>query len=150
MTDDESLLRAKLRRIEALFAGAGTDGERAAAGAAAARIRAKLATMEREDRPVELRFTVPDPWAQRLFVALCRRYGLRPFRRSRMHRQSFLVRGPRAFLEDVLWAEFQELNDALAQYLAAVTDKIIREEVYGEIDDAEEEREPQGRRSPGR
>ncbi|MDZ7714549.1 MAG: hypothetical protein U5L06_16375 [Rhodovibrio sp.] len=40
MSDAE--LRAKLRKIEALFAGAKTHGEKAAAGAAAERIKARL------------------------------------------------------------------------------------------------------------
>ena len=38
----EQDLREKLRKIEALFAGAATAGEKAAAGAAAERIRARL------------------------------------------------------------------------------------------------------------
>ena len=38
----EHILRDKLRKIEALFAGAATSGEKAAAGAAAERIRARL------------------------------------------------------------------------------------------------------------
>lgn len=37
----ETLLRDKLRKIEALFAGAATAGEKAAAGAAAERMRAR-------------------------------------------------------------------------------------------------------------
>jgi hypothetical protein len=41
MTPDE-ILRDKLRKIEALFAGATTPGEKAAAGAAAERIRHRL------------------------------------------------------------------------------------------------------------
>ena len=39
----ESQLREKLRKIEALFAGAGTAGERLAAEAALERVRARLA-----------------------------------------------------------------------------------------------------------
>ena len=38
----ESQLREKLRKIEALFAGAGTTGERLAAEAALERVRARL------------------------------------------------------------------------------------------------------------
>ena len=38
----EQLLREKLRKIEALFAGAATEGERVAAGAAVERIRDRL------------------------------------------------------------------------------------------------------------
>ena len=41
MTPDQ-VLRGKLRKIEALFAGAATPGEKAAAGAAAERIRERL------------------------------------------------------------------------------------------------------------
>ena len=38
----EQLLREKLRKIEALFAGAATEGEKIAAGAATKRIRERL------------------------------------------------------------------------------------------------------------
>jgi hypothetical protein len=41
----ESQLREKLRKIEALFAGAGTAGERLAAEAALERVRARLAEL---------------------------------------------------------------------------------------------------------
>jgi hypothetical protein len=46
-----SQLRDKLRKIEALFVGAGTAGERLAAEAALERVRAKLAESERLDPP---------------------------------------------------------------------------------------------------
>ena len=45
----ELRLREKLRKIEALFAGAGTLGERDAAEAALQRVRARLAELERRD-----------------------------------------------------------------------------------------------------
>jgi hypothetical protein len=41
----ESQLREKLRKIEALFAGAGTAGERLAAEAALERVRERLAEL---------------------------------------------------------------------------------------------------------
>ena len=102
----ESTLKEKLRKIEALFAGAATAGERAAAGAAADRIRARLRESEGRERALEMRFSLADPWSRRLFIALCRRYGLRPFRYPRMHRQSVVVKVPQSFLDQVLWPEF--------------------------------------------
>ena len=45
----ESQMREKLRKIEALFAGAGTAGERDAAEAALDRVRAKLGEMGRRE-----------------------------------------------------------------------------------------------------
>jgi hypothetical protein len=73
----ESQLREKLRKIEALFAGAGTAGERVAAEAALERVRERLAEHGRQDPPVEMQFSMPDQWSRHLFLALCRRYGLK-------------------------------------------------------------------------
>lgn len=139
---DESLLRDKLRKIEALFAGAATPGERAAAGAAAERIRARLQSVQARERSVEVRFSLPDPWSRRLFIALCRRYGVRPYRYARMQRQSVMVKAPQSFLDEVLWPEFREINAALNEYLSGVTDRVIREEVHRESGEADEVPEP--------
>jgi hypothetical protein len=98
--------------------------------------------MREQDDAVEVKFSIADPWSRRLFIALCRRYGLRPYLYPRMQRQSIVVKAPRSFLDAVLWPEFQEINAALVDYLAAVTDKVIREEVFGEAADAEEVPEP--------
>jgi hypothetical protein len=135
---DESQLREKLRKIEALFAGAGTTGERLAAEAALDRVRARLATLERDDPAVEMQFSMPDRWSRRLFLALSRRYGLRPFRYRRQRLTTVMVRVPRGFVDQVLWPEFQELNKALAQYLNEVTLRVIREEVHGDASEAAE------------
>lgn len=140
--NDEAALRDKLRKIEALFAGAGTAGEKAAAGAAAERIRARLRDDEKREKPVEIRFSLPDPWSRQMFIALCRRYGLRPYRYSRMRRQSVIVRVPETFLNTVLWPEFQEINAALTEYLSEITDKVIREAIHKESGDADEVPEP--------
>lgn len=138
----EQLLREKLRKIEALFGGAATDGERLAAGAAAARIRARLDAAADKETPIELKFSIPDMWSRQLFVALCRRYGLHPFRYRRMHRQTILVRAPESSVEQVLLPEFDQLSAALTNYLSEITEKIIRDEVHGETGDADEVDEP--------
>ena len=138
----EQLLREKLRKIEALFAGATTEGERVAAGAAADRIRDRLGQAAGTEKEIEVKFSISDVWSRQLFVALCRRYGLRPFRYRQMHRQSIIIRAPKSFLEQVLWPEFEELNAALTAYLSEVTEKVIREEVHGETGEADEIDEP--------
>lgn len=134
----EAELRDKLRKIEALFAGAKTDGERFAADAAAERIKARLAEIGAHEAAIEMRFALHDPWSRKLFVALARRYGLRPYRLPRMKRQSVVLMAPQSFIETVLWPEFQELNQALTQYLNDVTDRLIREEVHADTAEAAE------------
>ena len=137
----EAELKEKLRKIEALFARATVPGEKLAAGAAAERIRAQLKEVEGREQAVEVKFSLSDPWSLRLFVALCRRYGLRVYRYPRMKRQSLVVKAPQSFVDQVLWPEFQQINAALSEYLAAVTDRIIREEVYREAGEADEVKE---------
>jgi hypothetical protein len=141
MTNEETL-REKLRKIEALFAGAGSFGEKAAADAAAQRIRARLREAQSKTEPEDIKVTVPDIWSQKLFIALSRRYGLKPFRYRRMHRQTLIVRAPRPFVEAVLWPEFQQLSSALTAYIAEITDRMIRDEIHGDPTDADELDEP--------
>ena len=141
MTPEQSL-REKLRKIEALFAGAATDGERVAAGAAADRIRARLGTAAGKEKAIEMKFSISDMWSRQLFVALCRRYGLHPFRYRRMHRQTIIIRAPKSFVDQVLWPEFEELSAALTAYLSEITERVIREEVHGETGEADEVDEP--------
>jgi len=131
-------LREKLRKIEALFAGAGTPGERDAAEAALERMRVRLKDLERRDPPIEMQFSLPDRWSRILFTALCRRYGLEPYRYRRQRRTTLMVRAPRQFTQEVLWPEFNELNGDLQTYLHAVTLKLIRREVYADTSDAQE------------
>src|SRR5712664_636930 len=134
----ESQLREKLRKIEALFAGAGTAGERLAAEAALERVRERLAELDRQDPSAEMQFSMPDQWSRHLFIALCRRYGLKPYRYHRQRRTTVMVRAPRRFIEQVLWREFRDLDADLQAYLHEVTLKVIREEVYADTSEAQE------------
>lgn len=135
---DEAELRDKLRKIEALFAGAATPGERSAAEAALERVKARLSEMARRDPPIEMQFSLTDQWSQRLFIALCRRYGLRPYRYPRQKRTTVMVRLPRGFADQILWPEFVELDDILRRYLHDITLRLIREHVHKDVSEAEE------------
>lgn len=138
----EQELRDKLRKIEALHAGAATRGERSAAGAAAERIRERLARTADREVAIEMRFSISDLWSRQLFSALCRRYGIQPFRYRRMHRQTIFIRAPESFVDQVLWPEFEALEAALTAYLSEITERVIREEVHGETGEADEVDEP--------
>ena len=132
MATGEHELRARLRKIEALYAGAATEGERLAAGAAIERITARLKETERTDTPVDMQFSLNNDWSRRLFIALCRRYGLRPYRLKRQRFTTVMVKVPKRFVDEVLWPEFMEVNDLLLDYLGRMTDEIIRVEVFAD------------------
>lgn len=136
----EQQLREKLRKITALFEGATTPGERDAAAAAIQRLKKALGEQPRPEPLIELQFTLPDRWQRRLFTALCRRYGLEPFRYKRQRYTTVMLRGPKSFIERTLWPEYQELKGALDDYLNEATERIIREEVWGDVAEAPERR----------
>ena len=134
----EQQLREKLRKITALFEGAATAGERNAAAAAIDRIRIALGSAVKTKVLPETKFSMGDQWQRRLFSALCRRYGLEPYRYKGQRHTTVMVRAPREFIDNTLWPEFVELQSALHAYLNEATERIIREEVYRDSAEASE------------
>jgi hypothetical protein len=134
----EQQLREKLRKITALFEGAATAGERQAAAAAIERVRQALRGSVKAEPLPETKFTMSDQWQRRLFTALCRRYGLEPYRYKRQRRTTVILRAPRSFIDKTLWPEYLELQAALYAYLNEATERIIREEVFGNANEASE------------
>ena len=144
----EQELRQKLRKIAALFEGATTAGERDAAAAALNRVRTALDAAERTEPSVEFSFRLPDRWNRQLFLALCRRYGLRPYRYPRQRHSTVVVRAPKSFVNRTLWPEYLEISRALDEYLSEATERIIRDEVFGDAGEAEERPEAPGAHAP--
>ena len=137
MTDRDTLLE-KLRRIEALYAGGATAGERSAAEAARGRIQARLFELEQSDPAVPYRFSLSDAWSRKLFVALLRRYGVRPYRLARQRHTTVMARVSRSFVDTTLWPEFVALNSALREHLDEITNSIIKEVISADTSEAEE------------
>lgn len=133
----ESDLLEKLRKIERLYAGAATQGEKEAAAEAMARIRQRLDATSRVERAIEYRFTLMDGWSKKLFLALLRRYDLRPYRYARQRRNTVMVRVPRSFVNETLWPEFLELSEVLKAYLEEVTDRVISQAIHEDAGEVE-------------
>ncbi len=134
----EAQLVEKLQRIEALYARAGTDGERVAAARARERIQARLEQLAADEPPIEYRFTLADQWSRHLFVALLRRYGVSPYRYRRQRRTTVMARLSRSFVDDTLWPEFLELQSTLSAYFDALTDRVIEQALDVKAGEAEE------------
>ena len=121
----EQDLLDKLSKIERLYAGAATPGEKEAAADAIARIKRRLGETAKVEHPIEYKFTLADGWSKKLFTALLRRYALRPYRYARQRRTTVMVRVPRSFVNETLWPEFLELSKVLQTYLDEVTERVI-------------------------
>jgi hypothetical protein len=134
----EGTLVEKLRKLEALHAGTRVEGEREAARLAAERIRARIEELRAQETDVELLYRLPDPWTRKLFIALCRRYGLKPFRERGRRTSTIQVRAPRTFHDRTLWPEFLALAKELEAHLDELTDRVIREAIHEDVTDAPE------------
>lgn len=137
MSQTEDLLLEKLRRIEALFASSGHEGERLAASEARERMLKRLGEAKASDPPVEFRFTMADGWSKRLFLALLRRYGLTPYRYRGQRHTTVMVQVPKGFVDQSLWPEFQALAASLSEHLEAVTARVIEEVLEADGGEAE-------------
>lgn len=138
---DDAQIREKLAKIKALFAGATTSGERQAAQAALDRVQQRIDSIPRPqvavDPPMEFRFSLTNPWSLRLFLALARSKGLKPYRHPRMRRTSVCLMIGKVAVNTDLWPEYLEMNKVLTEYLGELADHIIADCINPDRSDAE-------------
>ncbi|MFH2057929.1 MAG: hypothetical protein ABIJ59_03415 [Pseudomonadota bacterium] len=134
---NEQKLTEKLKLIEALFAGATTEGEKDAAFNALQRIKNRLKETQSSDPPVEYKFSMSDVWARKLFAALLRRYDIKPYRYYRQRHTTVMAKIPKSFVDETLWPEFEELNKTLKEYLEEITNRVISESIHSDSSEAE-------------
>jgi hypothetical protein len=137
MMMDEAKLIEKLRLIEALFSGAKTEGEKDAADRARQRILDRLKTIEEADPPVEFKFTMQDLWQKKVFIALLRRYGIKPYRYRGQRYTTVMARVPNRFVNETLWPEFTEISRTLRNYLSEVTERIVSQVICQDNSEAD-------------
>jgi hypothetical protein len=127
----------KIRKVEALFGGTEIPGEKQAARSALDRLQAQLAAAP--EPAVEYKFKIDDPWKRQLFVALCRRNNLYPYRLPRQRSATVMVRVSRPMVDQILWPQFLELSKLLHNYLDEATRDIITRGVHGDLSEAPEQ-----------
>ncbi|UGY20866.1 MULTISPECIES: hypothetical protein [Bradyrhizobium] len=62
---------------------------------------------------------------------------MKPYRYYRQRRNTVMVRARNRILDQVLWPEFSELDQALQAYLHQVTLRVIRDEVFADASEAQ-------------
>ena len=76
---------------------------------------------------VEFKVSLGDATAQGVFTALCRRYGLEPYRHERARHSTVCVRLPATFMQQTFWPLYETLARELDSYLTGVTSRVLRE-----------------------
>lgn len=133
MLHDEDLLLSRLEKLAALFARAGTPGERSAAGAAIERLTDRLGKGE---ATTELQFSLDDAWGVKLFLAICRKHGIQPYRYPRQRRTTLVVNAPRRVIEEVIVPEYRALREELIGYFNDTLDQLISGSMESDGDDS--------------
>ena len=89
---------------------------------------------------VELQFSLPDAWSVSLFVAVCRKHGVRPYRYRRQRRTSVVISAREWEFNRVVWPEYSRLQTELESYFEDVTDHLVSRVMGSGGDDSDLDR----------
>ncbi len=121
LTPDLSMdIADKIRKIEALIAGAKTEGERQAAEFAKQRLQEKMTA-----QPLEYTVRLHSRWEKKLFVAICSKHGLRTYRYMRQKYTTAMVRVAKPFMDLVLWPEYNQYASILHRLIEEISTDLI-------------------------
>jgi hypothetical protein len=127
-------LLEKIKKIEALIAGTSYAGEKQAAILAKERLLKKFPGLDAHRDAVEYRLSTSDTWHKRLLLALCSKYGVKPYRYHRQKYTTVMVRINIDFLDNVLWKEYLEYSKHLEELIEGIMENVI-----GKIHEHEDE-----------
>jgi hypothetical protein len=85
-------------------------------------------TLDVRESEVEQAYSLQTPYSYSMFLALCRREGLRAYKRPRQRGTSVCVRTTLS-KHDALWQRFCELSRQLDAQLGEVAHRFVREHV---------------------
>ena len=110
----------KIRKIEALIAGAKSNGERQAAEFAKQRLQEKITAP-----PMEYTVRLHSRWEKKLFVAICNKHGLHTYRYMRQKYTTAMVRVAKPFMDLVLWPEYSKYASILHKLTEEISTDLI-------------------------
>jgi hypothetical protein len=145
--DEISDLVERLRKVQALYNAPATEGEKAAAAAAAERLQARLKEAtgavdgaRREsaaERETEFQMRIDDAWSRKLFIGIARHHGVRPCRYPGQRRTTLVVRTTKRRLEERIMPHYSDAVSVLRDHFDVIADRVIREALHVSTDEAE-------------
>jgi len=116
----------KIKKIEALINSTNIEGEQQAALAAKQRLLDKVAELPPQSvDAIEYALHTSDHWHKQLLLALCGKYGIKPYRYHRQKYTTVMVKVSRAFLNEVLWPEYTQYSQHLEALVNDITGDLI-------------------------
>jgi hypothetical protein len=118
-------LLEKIKKIESLIEGAKSEGEKNAAQSAKERILKKYPELETHKDTIEYSLYTPGNWHKKLLIALCRKYGIKPYRYYRQKHTTVMIKANKDFIDKVLWNEYLDYSKHLEELVEEITDDLI-------------------------
>jgi hypothetical protein len=115
----------RIKKVEALILWAKSDWEKKAAEAAKERILKKYPEIDRLKDKKEYKIHTQDSWHKKLFIAICRKYWINPFRYYRQKYTTVMININEKFLDEVLRPEYLEYSKYLEDLLWDVIGDLI-------------------------
>lgn len=122
---DEQQFLDELRRIEAKLENLDSDTMSPEVRLIYERLKSRGSLQKPDDAPVEIKFSFPNVWSRRLFLALAERHGLRPYRYRGQRHTTVVLKASQSFVDETLWPEFERVDEVLVRHLSEVTDLFI-------------------------
>lgn len=116
----------KLQKIQALYQGATTPGERAAAAQAMANVQSKLNEYQKQERVTEWKFGLGNYFEKRLLKALLDKYGIESYRYSGQRYTTLNARATASMINEVIWPQYQEMVKVLRNHFDELTNEVIK------------------------
>jgi len=123
-------LAEKIAKVEALLAGATTEGERKAASRARDRLRKKTDTATQE-----YSVRVDSHWKKKLFVAICRKHGYQTYRYRGQKHTTTMLQVSKTAMDEVLWPEFKQFGDMFEELAKEIMDELIGKIYHGDVEE---------------
>ncbi|WP_306128073.1 hypothetical protein [Roseovarius sp. MMSF_3350] len=96
--------------------------------------------MDHAHPDIELQYSLPDVWSVRIFVALCRKHMVRPYRYPRQRRTPLIVRTRQISFGRTVATEFRALYRESTAYFEATVNHLIADAMKSDGDDEALER----------
>ena len=120
---DDAELNARLSRMAKAFRTTGRHTEMY--GADTDPEQSRIGSCTYTEPETELQFSFFDPLLIKLFLAVCRKHGIRPFRYSRQKQTTVMVRAREQEFQRTVWMEFSLLEAELVSCLEGITDRLF-------------------------
>ncbi len=125
-------LEEKLRKIEALLNSTSSPGEKHAAELAIKRLMEK----NLQQRQIEFTITADCHWKKRLFIAVCKKHHVAPYRYAKQRYTTTVVRVTEPFMKQVLWPEFKKYASIFESFAEEIMSDLIAK--IHQVDDSDD------------